>query len=196
MTSSSSPPAWRSTRRPAWSSGHPTADQVGEQDVILRVQDGQGGVDLQSFRVTVRPPTPPRSSPRRPAGPAVVGKPYQYQVRAQDADGDPITFRLDAAPHRHDHRRGDGRSHLDPDGRPGRQPARRGHRRATAAGRTDDPVVRPARRRYARRQRRPRSPRLPRTSDPAGRHVPLPGPGLRPQRRPADLSLLERRPPA
>src|SRR5207244_2092706 len=31
----------------------PTADQVGTADVLLRVRDGRGGVDLHSFSITV-----------------------------------------------------------------------------------------------------------------------------------------------
>lgn len=76
----------------------PTADQVGHHDVILRVQDGRGGVDLQSFRIAV---TRPNSTPiitSTPKGPAVVAVPYQYRVTAQDADGDALTFQLDSNP--------------------------------------------------------------------------------------------------
>jgi RHS repeat-associated protein len=76
----------------------PTPDQAGEHDVILRVRDGRGGVALQAFRVAVgRPNTAPVIT-SRPTGPAVVGVPYLYQVTAQDADDDPITFRLADGP--------------------------------------------------------------------------------------------------
>jgi YD repeat-containing protein/probable HAF family extracellular repeat protein len=73
----------------------PAAGQVGTHDVTLRVQDGHGGVALQPFQVTV---TQANSGPvitSRPTGPAVAGFPWQYQVAAQDADDDPITFSLD-----------------------------------------------------------------------------------------------------
>jgi hypothetical protein len=62
----------------------PTREQAGTHQVVLRVQDGQGGVDIQSFTITVVPPSP-----------AVANLPYVYQVSAQDADaGDVVTFRL------------------------------------------------------------------------------------------------------
>jgi RHS repeat-associated protein len=72
----------------------PTADQVGEYDVTLRVQDGREGVALQSFRVAVSPPNTVPVITSTPTGPAVAGFPWRYQVTAQDADGDPITFSL------------------------------------------------------------------------------------------------------
>ena len=40
----------------------PTADLVGTQDVTLRIQDGRGGVALQSFQITV---SRPNSTPGR-----------------------------------------------------------------------------------------------------------------------------------
>jgi RHS repeat-associated protein len=76
----------------------PDAGQVGDQDVILRVADGRGGVALQAFVVTVHAANTAPVITSQPGGPASVGRPYQYQVRAQDAEGDPITFHLDAAP--------------------------------------------------------------------------------------------------
>jgi RHS repeat-associated protein len=76
----------------------PDAGQVGSQDVILRVQDGRGGVALQAFVVTVHQANTAPVITSTPTGPAVVNLPYQYQVQAQDADGDPISFRLDAGP--------------------------------------------------------------------------------------------------
>src|SRR5207244_10723534 len=76
----------------------PTAQQVGAQTVTLRVRDGRGGVDLQSFQITVTQSNTVPVITSTPKGSAVVGVPYQYQVLAQDADGDPIAFRLDAGP--------------------------------------------------------------------------------------------------
>src|SRR5262249_20219104 len=77
----------------AW---RPTANQLGDHDVILRVSDGKGGVDLQQFRVTVFLDNTAPVITSTPVSPVGVGLPYQYPVRAQDADGDPISFRLDA----------------------------------------------------------------------------------------------------
>ena len=76
----------------------PTADQIGVHDVVLRVQDGRGGVDLQSFQITVSRANSTPVITSQPKGPAIVGVPYHYQVEAQDADGDPITYRLDTRP--------------------------------------------------------------------------------------------------
>jgi RHS repeat-associated protein len=76
----------------------PAADQVGEHDVTLRVQDGRGGVALQSFVITVSMANSTPVITSRPKGPAVVGLPYEYRVTAQDADGDPIVFSLGEHP--------------------------------------------------------------------------------------------------
>ncbi len=76
----------------------PTAAQVGVHDVVLRVSDGNGGSDEQSFQIIVSPANNPPSITSVPFGPALVGLLYQYQVRAQDADGDALTFQLVTAP--------------------------------------------------------------------------------------------------
>src|SRR5262249_16277739 len=55
----------------AW---EPTAEQLGVADVILRVSDGRGGVDLQSYRVAAGTAgTAPVISTPPPSAPAVVG---------------------------------------------------------------------------------------------------------------------------
>lgn len=80
----------------AW---RPVLSQVGTHDVTLRVQDGRGGVALQSFQITVIPPNSPPVINSYPPGPAVVGLPYQYHVQALDAEGQALTFSLgDNAP--------------------------------------------------------------------------------------------------
>ncbi len=77
----------------------PAADQGRVHDVILRVQDGRGGVDLQSFQITVAASeTDPVFSTSPPQVLAVVGQSYQSQFQAQDADTDPLRFGLDQAP--------------------------------------------------------------------------------------------------
>ena len=76
----------------------PGPSQAGTHDVILRAQDGRGGVDLQSFRITV---TAANNSPvitsMPPAGPPGVGLLFVYGAQAQDADGDQLAFRLEGA---------------------------------------------------------------------------------------------------
>jgi RHS repeat-associated protein len=76
----------------------PTADQVGPQSVVLRVQDGQEGVALQPFTLTVRLPSPPPVITSTPPGPATANLPYQYQVRAVSASGLALSYRLATAP--------------------------------------------------------------------------------------------------
>src|SRR5262249_24833758 len=76
----------------------PTADQLGMHDVTLRVQDGRGGIALQSFQIAVSRVNTTPVITSTPTGPAVVGLPWQDQGEAQDADGDPIAFRLDTGP--------------------------------------------------------------------------------------------------
>ncbi len=75
----------------------PTADDVGTHDFILRVTDDRGGVALQSFRLTVQGQDAAPVITSTPPGPAVAGLTYQYQVRAQDATGAPITFAVQGA---------------------------------------------------------------------------------------------------
>jgi RHS repeat-associated protein len=77
---------------------NPVSSQIGVHQVVMRVQDGRGGVALQSFSVTVTGPNPIPVITSRPTGPALVGNRWQYQVRAQDADGDPITYSVPVGP--------------------------------------------------------------------------------------------------
>jgi hypothetical protein len=77
---------------------NPTADQVGDQTVVLRVQDDHGGVALQSFQISVHAGNTPPVITSTPVLRAAEGLPYDYQVRAQDAEGDPLTYSLARAP--------------------------------------------------------------------------------------------------
>jgi hypothetical protein len=79
----------------AW---QPTADQVGSQPVVLRVQDGKGGVALQSFTIDVVAPNLPPAVTSTPPGPAKAGSRYEYRIRAQDPEGDELGFRLVSGP--------------------------------------------------------------------------------------------------
>ncbi len=72
----------------------PIREQVGSHQVVVRVQDGQGGIVLQSFTITVAQPNTPPVITSTPPSTAVVDRPLQYQVHTQDADGDELTFRL------------------------------------------------------------------------------------------------------
>jgi RHS repeat-associated protein len=72
----------------------PTFGQVGTADVLLRVRDDHGGVDLQPFKITVAPPDNFPVITSQPPLHAVEAIPYEYRVRAQDADDDPLTYSL------------------------------------------------------------------------------------------------------
>jgi RHS repeat-associated protein len=76
----------------------PTLAQIGIHDVTLRVQDNKGGVSLQSFQVIVNNLNNAPIITSNPDLDTVINLPYQYQIQAQDADGDAIAFRLDTAP--------------------------------------------------------------------------------------------------
>ena len=93
-----------------WTPGH---DQVGQHNVLLRVTDERGGSAVQSFAVTVQkqnvPPVitsphvghAPHATNHDDAGMRSMpyaGGVFTDRVTAQDADGDPVTFRLDEAP--------------------------------------------------------------------------------------------------
>lgn len=72
----------------------PTLDDLGVHDVILRVRDGRGGVALQQFQVTVAlPNTAPVVVSKAPDR-ATANVPLAYQVLAQDAENDALTYRL------------------------------------------------------------------------------------------------------
>jgi hypothetical protein len=76
----------------------PTPAQLGSHPVALRVRDGNGGFALRSFTVQVIAPNVHPVITSTPPTPAAVGLPYRYEVRAQDGNADPLTYRLDAAP--------------------------------------------------------------------------------------------------
>ena len=77
----------------------PTEDQIGIQNILLRVRDDNGGFDLQYFQIQVAEPnTAPVITSTPPTGPAGVGLPYTYSVTAVDAQQDAVQFSLSEAP--------------------------------------------------------------------------------------------------
>ena len=80
----------------------PTPDQVTDpnypQNMVLRVSDGRGGIAVQTVRIAVAPADTPPVITSTPPSQATVGLPYQYQVQAQDADGNPLTYSLSTFP--------------------------------------------------------------------------------------------------
>ena len=83
----------------------PTAEQIGTHNVSVQVTDGRGGLATQSYVVCVLDPSenhaqtnsPPVITSRPPSS-AVAGLPYRYVIRAQDAEGQPLTFIATNAP--------------------------------------------------------------------------------------------------
>jgi RHS repeat-associated protein len=76
----------------------PTADQVGEHQVVIRVKDDQGGTALQQFTLVVaRPNSAPVITSQLPAR-GIAGRTLSQRLDAQDADGDALSFTLVGAP--------------------------------------------------------------------------------------------------
>ena len=78
----------------------PEADQFGTNAVTVRVDDGRGGSATQDFTINVLAQGS-NGSPSilsRPPLNTVVGRPYRYDARAEDPDGDPFTWFLEVAP--------------------------------------------------------------------------------------------------
>ncbi|QDV25744.1 putative Ig domain-containing protein [Aureliella helgolandensis] len=78
----------------------PTADQLGQQDVVIQVSDGIGGAATQAFVIRVSdgvpnlPPVITSTSPRFGA----VGTPYSYSLAANDPENAAITYTLGRGP--------------------------------------------------------------------------------------------------
>ena len=77
----------------------PGSTQTGSSYVKVRVEDGNGGADTQSFFINVAAssnaaPTIDSTAPLT----ATVDELYTYDVSASDADGDPLTFALTQSP--------------------------------------------------------------------------------------------------
>jgi hypothetical protein len=75
----------------------PTINQTGTHDVILRVQDGRGGVDILQTSITVKQAN---TAPTFESFPSAVlsatqGVEFQYQFKAYDLEGDSVTFSLE-----------------------------------------------------------------------------------------------------
>jgi YD repeat-containing protein len=76
-------------------SWQPSDQQLGAHQVILKVSDGKGGVDLQAFNLTVQQGNRrPVFTSVQPEGDAVAGKTYRYKASAFDADGDALTYAI------------------------------------------------------------------------------------------------------
>ena len=67
---------------------------------MITVSDGRGGSDTQIVHLEVMK-TAADTAPTvtfSPPEPATAGRPYEYQIAADDADGDALTYKLDWGP--------------------------------------------------------------------------------------------------
>jgi large repetitive protein len=76
----------------------PAADQLGESHVSVQVTDPDGSTATQEFKIKVSKSGGPPAITSVPPTEASVGTGYLYSIAARDAEGDPLTFRLLAAP--------------------------------------------------------------------------------------------------
>ena len=76
----------------------PTTEQEGNATVVVRAQDGRGGIDLQAFNLRVGEPNVAPVITSSASETATAGFGYEYRVRAQDADGEVVSYRLADAP--------------------------------------------------------------------------------------------------
>ncbi|MGA1840051.1 MAG: PKD domain-containing protein [bacterium] len=76
----------------------PLQDHVGDNNVTVQVQDGRGGIDTQSFTITVQNTNDPPQITSTPTLTAKENIVYSYDVEAFDIDEDPLTFTLEIAP--------------------------------------------------------------------------------------------------
>ena len=76
----------------------PPGPVAGIKEVLLRVTDGKGGVDVQQFPITVGFPNEAPVITSTPPAQAVVNFPVVYRVQAQDANLDTLTYTLDTSP--------------------------------------------------------------------------------------------------
>jgi RHS repeat-associated protein len=79
---------------------NPAASDVGTTQVTLQVEDGHGGVDEQTYTLSVKtavPNRPPVITTTPMVDATVLGE-YVYDVNAEDADQDVLVYSLEKAP--------------------------------------------------------------------------------------------------
>lgn len=78
----------------------PDSTQAGSHDVAIVADDGQGGTARQDYTVVVSivPPNEPPVITSAPGLAATADRPYQYQVTADDPEGQAVEFELLQAP--------------------------------------------------------------------------------------------------
>ena len=74
----------------------PQTSDLGNQAVLLQLDDGHGGTAQQQYTVStiVAPPNRPPVFTSVPVIDATVNTPYTYPAKAHDEDGDPLTYFL------------------------------------------------------------------------------------------------------
>ncbi|WP_235908569.1 putative Ig domain-containing protein [Roseiconus nitratireducens] len=70
----------------------------GVLEIIIRVEDGNGGFDLQQFPITVYVPNGVPLITSEPTTTAVAELPYRYTVVAQDPENEDLSFELVGSP--------------------------------------------------------------------------------------------------
>jgi large repetitive protein len=76
----------------------PAADQLGESTIVVQVSDPSGLSTTQEFKLKVSRSGGPPAITSIPPTEASIGTGYLYSIAARDAEGDPLTYRLLAAP--------------------------------------------------------------------------------------------------
>jgi hypothetical protein len=77
----------------------PTNSQVGSNNVVVWVEDGNGGIDMQSFTITVTNENDPPTISSTPVTTGMDDVMYTYDVEANDIDsGDTLTYSLSVFP--------------------------------------------------------------------------------------------------
>jgi hypothetical protein len=76
----------------------PSEVQVGTHDVAVEVSDGRGGTASQSFTIEVQAINNPPNITSTPVTTGTEGMLYTYDVDAEDADGDTLTYSLTLFP--------------------------------------------------------------------------------------------------
>ncbi|WP_420387252.1 Calx-beta domain-containing protein [Roseivirga sp.] len=73
-----------------------TIGNAGDHSVVLRADDGRGGVDEQSFTISIQNTDPEFSS--TPITEIRAGEVYNYEISTSDADGDELTVTAPTLP--------------------------------------------------------------------------------------------------
>src|SRR5262249_23167822 len=87
----------RTTGKVTWS---PQPGDLGNQAVLLQVDDGHGGTARQQYTVSTitAPPNRPPPVTSTPPGQGNRNTAYAYPATAPDKDGDPLSFFLTSGP--------------------------------------------------------------------------------------------------